>query len=131
MIFEKTGGRIESVKTGKSIAMSRKPVGNYTFSIWVKRGKASARERPVEEVLEGGPRSVVGVFSLNTGNVVTKKVVGAKTYPMWDGEGLVKKDPLERHGNVGSIGDAGVLGAPRKRVSEIRDEKLVRPKDEV
>ena len=71
--------------------MSRNPGGNYTFSMWVKHGKATAGEKPAEEVLEGGPRSVVGVFSLNTGKVVTKQAVGTKTYPMWDGEGAVKK----------------------------------------
>ena len=57
----------------------------------MKRGKQAAEVKPSEEVVEGGPRSVVGVFSLNTGKVVTKQVMGAKTYPMWDGEGTVKR----------------------------------------
>ena len=91
VIFEKTGGRIENIKTGKSIAMIRGLGGSYTFSLWMKRGKQAAEVKPNEEVVEGGPKSVVGVFSLNTGKVVTKQVVGTRTYPMWDGEGAVKR----------------------------------------
>ena len=38
-----------------------------------------------------GTKSIVGVFSMIIGKVMTKQAIGSKVWPMWDGEGEVKK----------------------------------------
>ena len=41
--------------------------------------------------MEDGPRSIVGVFSMSNGKVMTKQALGSRVWPMWDGDGEVKK----------------------------------------
>ena len=61
VISEKDGGwRIERLSTGKSIAMRRTPGGNYISNMWMKKKKALGAHNPVEEMLEGEQRSLVG-----------------------------------------------------------------------
>ena len=44
-----------------------------------------------EELIPDGPKSVMGVFHLESGKVVTTQEMGATRYPGWTGEGKVKK----------------------------------------
>ena len=44
-----------------------------------------------EEEIPEGPKSVMGIFHIESGKVVTCQDMGAMTYPKWTGEGKVKK----------------------------------------
>ena len=60
----------------------------------LKEANFAQPQKPVEEVIEGGPRSVVGVFSLADGKVGTQQAIGTQAWPMWEGEGKVRKARL-------------------------------------
>ena len=44
VIFEKHGGVIYSLKTGRKLKMPRKACGNYTFNTWMKKGETRGRK---------------------------------------------------------------------------------------